>query len=255
MGKGIVDMNEDPDLWYIRDGTQIAGPFTRAEMNARWRRGELTWSREVSQDRLIWVSASTFGGPATEGRSRGEGPSGAPFSSANAGGRSGTVIKLGVAILAMVLGLVWVVRDGGLVSESRASQAAAMLRVLRENDSVSNLTVRAVGVKETPSAYTQAIASYLSRMRAVDTSDCPADFRVAYKHHLEAWEELQAAVGELPDSFLEGVFVGALNGLLRGELDGGMTRMLDSIKRASQEVRDSFREVENIAARSDVALP
>jgi hypothetical protein len=78
---------------------------------------------------------------------------------------------------------------------------------------------------------------------------------VAYKHHLTAWSELGVAVGARPDTELEGLFVGFLNGYLYNEKDGGMKRMAENIQQASLAVKDSFREVEAIALEYDVALP
>ena len=38
-------------------------------------------------------------------------------------------------------------------------------------------------------------------------SDCPADFRVAYRHHMRAWREAELAIKQLPDGLLEGLFM------------------------------------------------
>jgi S1-C subfamily serine protease len=53
-------MSEDIEYWYVRDGNSVTGPFTRAELDEQRAAGTLLWSHEVSQDQIIWVSASTL---------------------------------------------------------------------------------------------------------------------------------------------------------------------------------------------------
>ena len=53
-------MPDEPEYWYVRNDKQVTGPFTLAELHSRLDRGTLTWFHEVSQDRLVWVSASTL---------------------------------------------------------------------------------------------------------------------------------------------------------------------------------------------------
>lgn len=239
-------MKSGADLWYVRDGGEVTGPFTTAELAVRRRRGEIQWYHELSHDQLIWVSASAH----PEFLEAGAGP--APGPTPGTRGGRGAALAFGAAALATAVGLaVLTLRPGGPGNDD----AAAILRVLREDEAVSRETVHAVGAHDSPSNYALAIARYVSRMRAVDTSDCPPEFRVAYKHHLDAWVELQEEVAKLPDDFLEGLFVGMINGLLRREIDGGLTRMGDAIESATKGVNATFREVETIAARHGAALP
>ena len=65
---------------------------------------------------------------------------------------------------------------------------------------------------------------------------------------------MQAAVKQLPDGFLEGVLMGAVNRLLRGEEDGGTGRLEGDVKRAAERVRATWEEVEKIGAKYGVAL-
>lgn len=249
-------MRSDPELWYVRDGNTISGPFTYGELDASRRRGELQWFHEVSHDQVIWVSASTLKQSPTDPSSEPARAWSVIGSSRGRGKPTGAVPFVGGAVtLAGVLGLVWLYQNGALGLSGKANSTEAVRRVLQADDLASKETVHAVGARETPSTYARAIGEYLALMHEVDMTDCPADFRIAFKHHLESWAELGEAVRALPEGFLEGFFVGALNGLLRGENDGGVTRMADEIKRASGAVSATFREVERIAAQYDVVPP
>jgi hypothetical protein len=48
--------------------------------------------------------------------------------------------------------------------------------------------------------------------------------------------------------------MGAMNGLLRGESDGGTARLEGGVRRALERVRDTWIEVEKIGARYGAAL-
>ena len=244
-------MKQYSELWFIRDGEDVSGPFTYTQLDAKRRRGDLQWYHEVSQDRSIWVSASTLTDPSMNDDSTPR--TGQKTSSRGKSGMGKTAL-MGVGGVAMLLGAGWYFQ-GGIPGFDSQSRAAAILQVLQENDGVSKETVTKVGIKDTPSVYAQTIEEYVSRMSDVNLSGCPADFRVAFKHHLESWLELREAVRTLPDGFLEGVFVGAINGFLFGELDGGMTRMAGNVKQASKAVKHSFQDVEKISAEYDVVFP
>ncbi len=244
-------MTPDSDLWYVRDGDQVSGPFTAAEVEAKRRSDDLQWFHEVSQDRLIWTSASALTDPVT-GESR-LGMTAQSSPRGKSGSRRTAVV--GVGVVAVLLGLGWFLQDGipGLGGKSKAAQA--ILLVLQENDQLAKETVTKAGIKDKPSVYAQAIEEFVSRMSEVSLSDCPADFRVAVRQYLDAWLELREVVRTLPDGFLDGVFVGVLNGFLFGERDGGLARMTGNVKQASQVVKLRFQDVEKIAAAYGVAYP
>jgi hypothetical protein len=48
--------------------------------------------------------------------------------------------------------------------------------------------------------------------------------------------------------------MGAMNGILRGEVDGGTSRLEGGLKRALERVRDTWIEVEKIGAKYGAAL-
>jgi hypothetical protein len=108
--------------------------------------------------------------------------------------------------------------------------------------------------KATPSQIAWSIGVYCDGLERIEMSDCPADFRVAYRQHMRAWRDTQAAVKQLPDDFLEGLFMGFLNRALRGEQDGGTSRLEGDLKKAVERVRTTWEEVEKIGAKYGAAL-
>jgi hypothetical protein len=238
---------DDIDNWYVRDAGVVAGPFMRSELLERYQKGELDWYHEVSQDRLIWISISTL--PPVEGlgfeKRRTRAPRGRPW----------RLFGVGVAGLAALLGLGFFLNDGGPQDREESRAAEAMLRVLTEEQRIAQETVRAVGANAPPSAYADAIAVYVMQAGRIDVSDCPAEFRVAFRRHLEAWVALRETIKPLPNDAVEGFVVGLLNGYFYGEKDGGLARMTENVQQAAGNVKACFGAVEDIAAKHDVALP
>jgi hypothetical protein len=148
-------------------------------------------------------------------------------------------------VLASVLG--WAVgRGGGRVAIERVYAADRDLS--RERDA-------AAAAAKYPSEVAAAIRRYRERLGAVDTAGCPADFRAAYRRHMRAWEEVEGVVAARPDGVLAELLTGALNGFLKGELDGGAGRMDRDLKAALGKVRDSWEEVERVGAAHGVVPP
>lgn len=240
-------MSYDSDYWYVRDAGNVAGPFTRAQVMDRWGRGELEWYHEVSQDQLIWVSVSTLRSSDSDADEPGpaKGPAIRP-------GRRWRWVGTAVLFIGVLSGLVWVIQGAGA---GDPETAAAILRVLGEDDRISKETFGSLGTNESPSVYANAIAIYLARVRGVNMADCPADFRVAFKRHLDCWGDLRTAIKAFPEDALQGFAIGFMNAYFFSEKDGGLTRMAANIRQEALNVRDSFREVERIAATYGAALP
>ncbi len=161
-------------------------------------------------------------------------------------------MRLGLTRL-IVLPLVLVGTGCGNSADAANKIKAAIEQVMKADEKLAkqrdNLPPNA-----TPSQIAWSIGVYCDGLEKIDMSECPADFRVAYKQHIRAWRETQAAVAQLPDSFLEGVFVGFFNSLLRGEVDGGTGRLEGDLKRAMERVRTTWEEVEKIGAKYGAAL-
>lgn len=84
------------------------------------------------------------------------------------------------------------------------AESHCMEKVLEEDiylGELRNQASRSISLSE-------AILKYTEGMRALDFSNCPEDFTVAFKEHIDAWEELRdvsdyypAVRGELHDVF------------------------------------------------------
>jgi hypothetical protein len=98
------------------------------------------------------------------------------------------------------------------------------------------------------------IEQYCVALERLDMSDCPSDFRVAYKQHMRAWREAHVAVNEIPDGFVDGLVVGFMNGLVRGERDGGLGRMESKLRNAEDRIRTTWEVVERIAGQYGAVL-
>jgi len=128
----------------------------------------------------------------------------------------------------------------------------AILFILQED--ARNAAAIQPGEKAKPSEVAAAYGQYCAVIEQLDLSQCPADFRVAYRHYIRAWRERQAAVAQFPDDFLSEVFVGFLNGLLNNESDGGRGRWQMNLRNATVKVQTMAEEVEKIGAKYGAAL-
>lgn len=128
-----------------------------------------------------------------------------------------------------------------------------MLRVLKADQELGAKRDLVSPKIASPSQLANSIGQYCAAMDKLDMSDSPAEFRVAYRHHMRAWSILEVAVRQLPEDFLEGTLVGLLNGLT-GEVDGGYSRMMEAVRTAQQEVLATYQDVEKIAGKYGAAL-
>gem|GEM_PF-3056837 len=165
-----------------------------------------------------------------------------------------------IALMLCVIVIVLITRDGSPVvagdsgASSAARQQARMRSAIesvmatdnqmfdRMNSSVSS---------GTPPA--QAIASYAARLKSIDMSQCPPEFREAYLRHANAWQGLGMQIDKEPQSFIESVLYGFLNGL-RGEFDGGLGRLQREHDSRFEAVVTTWGEVEAIAVRYGARL-
>ena len=142
----------------------------------------------------------------------------------------------------------------GSSSSKETQTAAAILRVLKADKAAGERHTGSIPQNATASQVANAIATYCEAATNIDTPGCPADFKVAYRHHISAWRDVQGAFQQLPEGFLDGVLMGALNLYLQGEVDGGISRMQGAIQEGMQQVESTWHDVERIAASHDVAL-
>lgn len=160
-----------------------------------------------------------------------------------------------VATIAGISALVIFCGCGGLIGllaisgGSKTSEQAAIQRILDADHELSTANV----VGSTPSEIANGVRVYVSKANALDMNECPADFKLAYRRHVKAWSRAGNAIDELPDGIVDAVFIGAINSLLRGELDGGQSRLEGGLAAADNEIRETWYAVEDIALSHGVA--
>jgi len=103
-----------------------------------------------------------------------------------------------------------------------------------------------------------SVSSVVAAMRKIDTSGCPNDFRSAFLAHIHAWENLgeveTAALrfkstnesGEvMAESFIRGLLGDPLGKTT--EIMQAQNQLQAAAQRASQEIKSTYRRVEEIA--------
>ena len=111
-----------------------------------------------------------------------------------------------------------------------------------------------------------SVAQIVLRMRAIEYSECPADFREAYVQHIHAWElleqvEVQAkqydaeynSGGALFESFIRGAM-----GDPFGKTHEAITatkQLRQNYQQAAFEIKSTLNRVEEIAVRYGATLP
>lgn len=155
------------------------------------------------------------------------------------------------AAVAALLGLLGPAGCGGKSEAERV--CAAVLRVLKEDRQLVERTQN-LPPDAKPSQVAWAIGRYCDGLEALPMSDCPADFRVAYKQHTRAWRAVQDATAALPNGLWSGLWMGVKNQLLRGEADGGQSRLEGGLQKAFDEVKQTWQAIEQTAAKYGAAL-
>lgn len=132
-------------------------------------------------------------------------------------------------------------------------QREAMLRVLR-NDKDLSAQLRSAASSATSRADTiQLVIKYCDGLDQYDMSECPPDFRLAFRQHIHSWRTALARWNEMPDGFWQGVLMGAVNSL-SGESDGGARRLSTEMREAQRAVDESYNEAVRIAAQYGAVL-
>jgi hypothetical protein len=112
----------------------------------------------------------------------------------------------------------------------------------------------------------QSVAEVVDRMRLIDTSACPADFRSAYLDHLYAWKSLadveSNAIAFKKEANSDAV---AVEAFIRGylgdplgkvnELDAAQTQLQRDYKDARASISQTFHRVEDVAITYGADLP
>ena len=143
--------------------------------------------------------------------------------------------------------VVWVLVSG--CGQSRS--VAAIERVLQAD-------------KET--SQSRSVAEVVSKMRAIDQTDCPNDFKAAYLAHIHAWESVAVverkaialkaeseSTGALVESFIRGVLMDPFG--KTNEIKAEFRHLQGEYEAASRDVKQTFEKVEQLAVANGAKLP
>ncbi len=111
-----------------------------------------------------------------------------------------------------------------------------------------------------------SVAKVVLKMRAIETSACPQDFRLAYLKHIHAWESLAAveeeakrfnqnynSSGAMVESFIRGLYFDVFG--KTQEAIAAHKQLQQNYSKAIDEVRFTYHEVEKIAVGYGAELP
>ncbi len=145
-----------------------------------------------------------------------------------------------------------------LIAATRGSSEAEIsclniTRVLQADQALEKQMQRSIPKDAPPSVIALCVSHYCDGLENLNMSDCPANFRVAYREHMRAWRKMDGAIKQLPDSFVDSLWEGFINGL-QGETDGGAGRIRGDLKNASSNVERTWNRVEQTGAKYGAAL-
>ena len=114
------------------------------------------------------------------------------------------------------------------------------------------------------SATTGSTVDIVTTLRAIDTSKCPEDFRVAFLRYIHAWES-GAVVGQrnaefhaqasspivMAESIVRGYFGDPFGKAM--EINAGATSLQQQIAAAHEEIRIAYQKVEEVAVKHGVS--
>lgn len=110
-----------------------------------------------------------------------------------------------------------------------------------------------------------SIADVVKRMRAIDLSSCPNDFKAAYVEHIHAWESAASIESEVQmfserynssSGLLESFLRGAMFDFgMVGEAGAAYDRLVAHQQQVSADIQRTFHDVENIAIKFGAQLP
>jgi len=110
------------------------------------------------------------------------------------------------------------------------------------------------------------VVEVVQRMRNIDISGCPDDFRVAYVDHIHAWEAMRDVEknaiafrkeansdGVLIESFVRGMLGDPLG--KAKELGAAQTQLQRDYQEARSEIKETFNHVEDLTTQYGANLP
>lgn len=127
-----------------------------------------------------------------------------------------------------------------------SGEAAAIERVLQED-----LAISREAKTRFPNNAPEAARHIAKRMQGIDTTRCPAEFRLAFQRHANAWEQSVAYIAaDTPlTAFLEGLHAGATDDYRFFGLSNQQASL------AKEQIDATYRELKEIAAAYGARIP
>ncbi|MBL9091608.1 MAG: hypothetical protein JNL96_10310 [Planctomycetaceae bacterium] len=126
----------------------------------------------------------------------------------------------------------------------------AILRILNYDKQISKNRDAKASVDQSNTNLAKVIDEYCVELEKQDMTECPPEFRLAFNRHIESWRTTAVTIRQIPgmmDAFLAGM-LSAVTG------DDATSGGAGDLKKAEQEIRKTYEEVERIAAKYEVAL-
>jgi len=164
------------------------------------------------------------------------------------GRRSGRIWLEALLVVTLIGTLTWFLFPRKPSKPEQPKTNPAVQRVMDTYGKLADRYLKA-GPETSPAQYASNMGELCDVLERQDMSECPRDFQVACKQNIRAIRDAQVALQQYPESFVDGVAAGAMNYLLRGEADGGVTRLEENLKAALRRIRTTSDEVERVAAK------
>jgi hypothetical protein len=174
-------------------------------------------------------------------------------------------VKICLGLIALFLVLIVIVMIAGRNSNSSDS-SEQQAQETRQQARIRSTIEGVLQQDAVTGAGTSSVAQIVDRMRAIDTSGCPNDFRVAYVTYIHAGEAMvdveQRAIQFEKDSNSTGAYVEAfIRGVMMDPFGKAKEEMQtqNQLQRdaaaAAQQIRQSHNQVEEIAVSYGANLP
>jgi hypothetical protein len=136
----------------------------------------------------------------------------------------------------------------GKTSEAEMAKQAIQA-VLKEKDRIGEVMGPKMRQATGHSHFAQVLGVYFSQVGALDLSKCPTDFRIVYIQWLQAGRKYHETAQQMPDGFGDALSMWAMSCLVRGELDGGASRVLNDRDGAFEQSEAAWRDLEKISVK------
>lgn len=156
--------------------------------------------------------------------------------------------NFGICAVCLFVVLMFWLRGSNQADVNKArmlAQQTAIRKVLGQDKTIGQQTAQKVGILDKYWDGSGLVYDSMWKMDAIDLSDCPQDFQVAYRRHVAAWQSLASLKASN-----EG-FAGAIKGFFTaGTL---IPSYMSGVERAIAEVESTFSEVQQSAIQHGVA--